>query len=128
MADFMRSKNSKYLYTQYKEKTPEYIDLKTVGLCTAYRYYYDSSKRTATMTLGAKALIFRNGFAQVERGGKYEDLKYNAVMQGDVYISENDAADLLGCYAEYITNTQYAICLTETMETKADEILEKLME
>ena len=128
LADRMRSKNSKYIYNQYKDKNPEYINLRTIGLCTSYRYYYDISKRTATMTLGAKAMIFRSGSAEVERNGKTEKLSYAAVMSGDVYVSEDDATDLLGCHSEYIPNSSYAICLTETMEGKAEEVLSNLEE
>ena len=128
LADLMRSKNSKYLYNQYKDKSPEYINLKTIGLCTAYRYYYEISRRTATMTQGGKTLIFRSGSGKVTRSGKEENLIYMAVLEGDLYVSEDDAAVLLGCHSEYIPNSGYAICLTESMESKAEEVLNTIMD
>ena len=124
----MRAKNSKYLYNQYAAKTPEYVNLKTVGLCTAYRYFYDISKRTATMTEGAKVMSFRSGSDTVMRSGKEEKLSYSSVMDGDVCISSDDAKALFGCTAEYISNTQYAVLLTGTMQGRAEEVLGSLME
>ena len=80
------------------------------------------------MTRGAMAMIFRSGSDQVEQSGKLDTLTFAAVMEGDIYISEDDAGKLLGCSAEYIPNTQYAICLTEVMEGMAEEALGVFME
>jgi hypothetical protein len=124
----MRSKNSKYLYNQYKEKNPEYVSLRTIGLCTDYRYYYDSSRRTATMTMGVNAMIFRSGSDQVELSEKTEKLTCATVLNGDVYIAKADAETRLGCTAEYVPNTQYAICITDSMEGKAKDVLKGIME
>ena len=128
LADLMRSKNSKYLYNQYKEKNPEYVSLRTIGLCTDYRYYYDSSRRTATMTMGVNAMIFRSGSDQVELSEKTEKLTCVTVLNGDVYIAKADAETRLGCTSEYVPNTQYAICITDSMEGKVKDVLKGIME
>lgn len=128
LADKMRSKNNKYLYNQYNLKTPEYISLKTIGDCTPYRYFYDNTKRTATMTQGAKAFVFVNGKQTVNRANDDEEMKYVTGMQKYPYISEDDAENLFGCTDEYVVKTSFAVCLTSSMESKVDEVLKALQE
>ena len=125
-ADQMRSKGNRYLYSQYSEKTPDYISLKTIGDCTPYRYFYDDSRRTATMTQGAKAYIFNTGNNMVIRGSDTEELKYIPVMQKYPYISGEDAEALFNCKDEYLSGTSFAVCLTGTMDAKVEEILSAL--
>ena len=125
-AELMRSKNSKYLYNQYDAKTPRYISLKTIGLTTQFRYYYDDTRRMATLTSGSKAYVFKNGSDSLERGGNGEKLKYEVVMQRYPYISEDDATDLFDCHSEYVTNSDYAVCLTGPMDGRAKELLDTL--
>ncbi|MBR6172930.1 MAG: hypothetical protein IKQ49_07120 [Eubacterium sp.] len=128
LSDLMRSKNSKYLYNQYREKNPVYVSLRTIGLCTAYRYFYDTSKRTATMTQGSKALIFQSGSGEVDANGSKEKLSYAAVMDGDVYIANEDAEKLLDCQGEYILNSSYAVCVNAAMEGRAEAVLSSITE
>ncbi|MCR5748252.1 MAG: hypothetical protein K6G03_11140 [Lachnospiraceae bacterium] len=125
-AEIMRSKNSKYLYNQYSAKSPRYISLKTIGDVSAYRYFYNDTKKQATMTSGSKAFIFTTGTATVERGGKDEQLNYETVFSKDAYISSDDATGLFECYCEYISGSSYAVCLNSAMEGKAKELLEAL--
>ena len=125
-AELMRSKNSKYLYNQYKDKTPRYISLKTIGQVSSFRYYYDDTRQKATLTSGVKAYVFKTGSNSLDRGGAGETLKYNVVMQKYPYISEDDAADLFDCHAEYVAGSGYAVCLTGTMEGEAKELLDAL--
>ena len=124
--DIMRSKGNKYMYSQYPEKTPDYISLKTIGDCTSYRYFYDDSRRTATMTQGAKAYVFNTGNNMVIRGNATEELKYNTVMQKNPYISGEDAEALFNCKDEYLNGTSFAVCLTGTMDARVEEILSAL--
>ena len=128
MASLMRSKDSKYLYDQYEDKNPEYINLKTIGLCTDYRYYYDTSKRSVTMSDGGNSIVFVSGSDQIQRGGQEEKLMYKTVSDGTLYLSEEDAGVLLRCYSEYVLNTEYAVCLTESMEGRVNEILGSILE
>ena len=44
-------------------------------------------------------------------------------MQSVPYVSEDDASDLFDCHSEYVTNSNYAVCLTGDMNGKADELL-----
>ncbi|MCR4786231.1 MAG: hypothetical protein K5847_06195 [Lachnospiraceae bacterium] len=125
-AELMRSKDSKYLYSQYEAKTPRYISLKTIGMCTPYRYYYDDSRKTATMTSGSKACIFKTGSDVLSRGGSAEQLKYSTVISRYPYISEDDATDLFDCHCEYVGSSSYGVCLTGAMEGKAKELLDAL--
>ncbi|MBO5551453.1 MAG: hypothetical protein J5966_05790 [Lachnospiraceae bacterium] len=127
-AELMRSKDSKYLYNQYETRSPRYISLRTIGLCSSFRYYYDDTRRTATLTSGAKAYVFRTGTDTVNRGGNDEKLKYETVMTRFPYISEADATDLFDCHAEYVTGSTYAVCLTGAMDGRAKELLEALNE
>ena len=125
-AELMRSKNNKYLYNQYDAKTPRYISLKTIGLCSSFRYLYDDTKRMATLGSGSRAFIFKSGSDSLTRGGSPEKLKYRIEMQSVPYISEDDAIDLFDCHAEYLTKSNYAVCLTGAMDGKAKELLDAL--
>ncbi|MCR4657919.1 MAG: hypothetical protein K5770_17100 [Lachnospiraceae bacterium] len=123
LADYMRSMNNKYLYGQYRDKTPKYISLKTIGLCTPYRYLYDDRKNTATMSQGASAYIFTTGSVNLERNsGDSETLSNAVVKAADPMISEDDAKNYFGVDAEYIYGSSYAVCLTDTMEAQAKEL------
>lgn len=125
-AELMRSKDSKYLYAQYDAKTPRYVSLKTIGQVSSFRYYYDDTRQTATLTSGVKAYIFKNGNDSLDRGGAAEKLKYQTVLQRYPYISEEDASDLFDCHAEYVVRSSYAVCLTGSMEGRAKELLDAL--
>ena len=125
-AELMRSKNSKYLYNQYDAKTPRYISLKTIGDCSSFRYFYDDTRRQATMTSGARAFIFKTGTDSLSRGAGTEKLKYDVVMQSVPYVSEDDASDLFDCHSEYVIDSNYAVCLTGAMDGRAKELLQAL--
>ncbi|MCR5775347.1 MAG: hypothetical protein K6G42_09715, partial [Lachnospiraceae bacterium] len=126
LSELMRSKDSKYLYNQYSDKTPRYISLKTIGLCSDYRYYFDDTRKTATLTSGSNVCIFQTGSDTLERGGNKEKLKYETVMSKYPYISEDDASAIFDCHSEYVVQSDYAVCLTGAMDSKAKELLEKL--
>ena len=128
MVEKMRSKDSKYLYSRYKKKNPEYVSLKTIGLVTSYRYYFNENKMTATLSKGSKSLIFSDGSNTVISDGEEKVIKYKTVMAGDQYIAEDDAISLMDCYSEYVLNSSYALCITGTMNTKADELVDTLSE
>ncbi len=125
LADILRSRDSIYLYSQYKDKTPRYVSLKTIGDCTKYRYLYDDTRKVATMTQGASALIFQVGSDSLKRnGGDTETLKNAVVKTKDPYISDEDAKNYFHVSAEYLYGSTYAVCLTETMDAAANEMLE----
>ena len=128
MVEKMRSKDSKYLYSRYKKKNPEYVSLKTIGLVTSYRYYFNENKMTATLSKGSKSLIFSDGSNTVISDGEEKVIKYKTVMAGDQYIAEDDAISLMDCYSEYVLNSSYALCITGTMNSKADELVDTLSE
>ncbi|MBQ1527713.1 MAG: hypothetical protein IIZ75_11290 [Lachnospiraceae bacterium] len=127
LADILRARRSGYLYVQYKDKTPRYINLKTIGSCTKYRYVYDDTRKTATMTRGAAAIILQVGSDKAKRTGSDEEtLKNIIVKSADPYISEDDAKNYFNVTSEYLYGTNYALCLTEPMDTAADEMLKTL--
>ena len=80
------------------------------------------------MTQGAKAFIFTVGAKTFERANDVENLKYATETQNNPYISEDDADDLFGCVAEYISGSGNAVCLTGNMDSRADEVLSMLQE
>jgi len=48
------------------------------------------------------------------------------VKSADPYISEDDAKNYFNVTSEYLYGTNYALCLTEPMDTAADEMLKTL--
>ena len=118
-----RETGNKYFYQKYKEKTPEYISLQTLGEVSEYRYYYDNSRKEATMTRGGTVYIFEANSDKVNMAGADSNLKYATGFSKYPYISEDDADVLFKCEAEYVNDTSYAVCLTEELESKAEELL-----
>ena len=123
-----RETGNKYFYLKYKDKVPEYISLKTLGEVSAYRYFYDDSKKEATMTRGSNVYIFRAGSDNVKRSGKDSSLKYDTVFSKVPYLSEDDSSDIFECDSEYVDNTAYSVCLTKELETSAAELLSEFEE
>ena len=80
------------------------------------------------MSKGALSSVFVVGNDNLVRGKDTENLKYSTVSQKDPYISEDDATDLFDVYCEYLVKTNYAVCLTATMDSRVKEVLEALQE
>ena len=126
-AEILRAKNSKYLYSQPKQKSPRYVSLKTIGDCTSYRYFYNDTRRTATMTKKANVLTFMTGSTRlVRKGGAKEQLSEAVILNKVPYVSEDDAKNLFQCDCEYLMGTSYGVCLPGTIEAEAEEIYNTL--
>ncbi len=126
------SGGNKYLYRQYSDnKSIEYIDLRVISAVTSYRYFYDETKATATVTSGSKVYIFKRGSDLMYRSSTDEEpeqMNTAVVSQGALMIGENDGSTYFGCSAEYAYGTDYAICLTGPMQAKVQEYTEALTE
>ncbi|MCR5155837.1 MAG: hypothetical protein K6C96_04070, partial [Butyrivibrio sp.] len=122
--------NNKFTYSQYTQsKSVEYINMETISNCTNYRYFYDDSKATATMTKGSRIYIFKRGSDQMYKqstDSEAEKMANKIVYSGRVYISEDDAKTYFGCEAEYAYKTDYAICLTAPKQTAVEEYTKAL--
>ena len=117
-----------YFYPKYKDRNPEYISLKTLGEVSGYRYFYDNSRKEATMTKGSTVCIFRAGSDSVRKGGTDGTLKYKTVFSKYPYISEEDSQDVFECSSDYVDATVYAVCLTKDLEKNADDLLKEFEE
>ncbi len=124
--------NNKFTYGQYGEsKATEYIDMSTLSNCTDYRYFYDDSKATATMTQGSKIYIFKRGSDEMYKqstDADPEEMKDKITYSGNVYIGEEDAQSYFKCESEYAYNTDYAICLTAPKQAAVKQYTEELSE
>ena len=123
---------NKYYYRQYgSNKSIEYIDMDTLSNVTPYRYFYDDSKSTATMTSGSKIYIFKRGSDEMHKQNLDSDpekLRTKTQYQRHVYLSEDDADNYFKCIAEYLNNTEYAVCLTGTMKSQVEDYVGQLEE
>lgn len=123
---------NKYVYSQYPEnKSTEYIDMNTLSKVTNYRYFYDDTKSEGTMTSGSKIYIFRRGSDEMHKQSMLtdgEDLTTKTVYSGNLYIAEDDSDSYFKCTSEYAYDTDYAVCLTPTMESKVQDYTESLSE
>ncbi|MCR5626469.1 MAG: hypothetical protein K6F99_04030 [Lachnospiraceae bacterium] len=127
-----RSLRNPYFFNQYtKDKTIEGISLKTVGDVTEYRYFYDDSKRTSTMTYGAKIYVFKNGSASYSIGkdsDKTENLTEKIVFSTVPYIAEADATNIFKCDTEYVSGSQTAVIVTSSMQSPVENLISALEE
>ncbi len=121
-----------YLYSQYgADKSRKFVSMEALSNCTDYRYFYDDSKATATMTKGSSVYIFKRGSDEMRKqslDAEAEKMNSKAVFSGVVYISEEDAQNYFNCTSEYAYDTNYAICLTATKQKQVDECVEELSE
>ncbi|MBQ9590458.1 MAG: hypothetical protein IJR29_09765 [Butyrivibrio sp.] len=128
----MISKNNKFIYRQYSsDRSKEYISMNTLSDCTSFRYFYDDNKATATMTKGSVIYIFKRGSNEMYKQSTSNDpeiLTEKIVYSGQIYIAEDDAQNYFNCLAEYLFNTQYAVCLTGSKQSKVDEYTQALQE
>jgi len=118
-----RETGNKYFYLKYKDKSPEYISLKTIGEVTKYRYFYDNTRKEATLTQGSNVYVFRADSDNVKRSGLDSELNYSTVFSKYPYVSEEDTGEIFNCDAEYVDNSAYAVCLTKELETLAGDLL-----
>ena len=99
--------------------------------CTDFRYFYDDTKATATMTRGSIVYIFKRGSDEMYKqstSSEGEQLNQKVAYSGVVYLDEDDTKNYFGCEAEYCNNTQYAICLTPTKQAAVKQYTETLEE
>jgi len=124
--------NNRFTYAQYSQsKSVEYINMETISDCTDYRYFYDDTKATATMTKGSRIYIFKRGSDRMYKqssNSEGEMMAEKIVYSGSVYISEDDAKTYFECDAEYAYKTDYAICLTAPKQTAVEEYTKALSE
>lgn len=124
--------NNKYMYDQYlSSKTVEYVNMRTLSLVTSYRYFYDETKATATLTKGSQVYIFKRGSSNMYNGSEEsepEEMTDQAIYQGELYVGETDTQRYFKCNAEYLKNSEYSLCLTQTMQTSVSEFVQTLSE
>ncbi len=124
------SGNNKYIYRQYSaNKSIEYVDLKVISDVTSYRYFYDQTKATATVTSGSKVYIFKRSSDQMYKGSTEEEpekMNDAAVSQGTMMLGETDTSKYFNCIGEYLYGSDYAVCLTGPMQSAVDQNVEAL--
>ena len=128
----LQQTNNKYLYRQYApDRSTEYIAMDTLSKCTAFRYFYDDAKATASMTKGSIIYIFKRGSNQMYKqstDNEPETMEKQIVYSGTVYIAENDADVYFKCTAEYCYGTEIAACIPATKLAKVEEYIETLQD
>ncbi|MCR5503813.1 MAG: hypothetical protein K6F53_12480 [Lachnospiraceae bacterium] len=119
-----------YIYTKYKgDLSGKYVSVQTISTHTNYRYIYSTSRHRATLTTpGGANYTFTLGSEEATHGGVAKTLSEKPVFQDSIYIADKDAKDFFGCSAEYVENTGNAVCVTESVNTDAEELYRKFTE
>lgn len=126
--DCMRNGN-KSLFVRYSGSGAEkYISAQTIGRVTDFRYIYSAGRRDAVLSGSGKTYRYSVGNSEVRlTDGTIEQMSSETVLQGNVaYIPEETGNKYFGCSVIYIEGTEYAVCVTEGMETTVEQLLEKL--
>ena len=126
--DCMRNGN-KSLFVRYSGSGAEkYISAQTIGRVTDFRYIYSAGRRDAVLSGSGKTYRYSVGNSEVRlTDGTIEQMSSETVLQGNVaYIPEEAGSKYFGCSVIYIEGTEYAVCVTEGMETTVEQLLEKL--
>lgn len=126
------TQKNKYTYRQYTgSKVVEYVNLRVLSDCSSYRYFYDESKATATVTKGGSVYIFRRGSDQMHNESmesEPEQMTDQAVYEGELFVGEADTSRYFKCVTEYVHGTKNAIILTSTMQSAVNEYVTSLEE
>lgn len=121
------SKNP-YLYEKYTLEEA-YMSLQALGQTLGYRYIFDDAHSTVTLQKGKSYYEFISASREYKReGGSKKELKTAPKLMGTLYIHGEDSQKIFSTKAEYISQAQYAVVGTTTVETQAKEIYERLME
>jgi hypothetical protein len=132
LAAGMYKKGNKYMYRKYSSGgASEYVSLKTIAYCTTFRYFYDDARTSATMTSNSLIYIFKRGSALMYKqttDSAPESLAAKPVVQGDMYLSEEDAMTYFGCSAEYLKGTNYALCITPKMQADIEQTVDAVID
>nr|MCR5102680.1 hypothetical protein [Butyrivibrio sp.] len=122
--------NNIYFYIQFNgTKTIEYASLKAVSDITSYRYFYDDTKKVATMTLGSTIYSFTTGSDQMYKGDTSSDpetMTRKLEFSGVPYLAEDDCVNYFKCDTEYIATSSYAVCYTNPMKAQVEEYISGL--
>ena len=127
-ADCMRNGN-KNLFVRYSGKGAEkYLSAQTIGRVTDYRYIYSASRRDAVLSGSGGTYHYSVGSSEVRlTDGTIEQMASETVLRGNVaYIPEEAGSKYFGCTVIYIEGTEYAVCVTDDMETTVEQLLENL--
>ena len=113
-----------YVYRKLKGETEEYLPLKLIAAGNGYRYVYSDSRREAVLSRRGALYCFTVSTAQVElRDGAVQQLTQTVRMQELPYIIEQDAETYFHCEAEYIENSDYGVCLNQSMQGMVEDII-----
>lgn len=117
-----------YAYKKLKGEAVAYIPLSVISMAGGYRYVYDDSNLQITLVKRSKNYGFTVYDKKIVLQGRDEKTMSEAVKLQDKlpYLAQADAATYFQCEAEYIEGTDYGICLTQAMQTQAEELLDTL--
>ena len=134
-----------FFYHQFTaDTTTEYVNLAAVDkprIYTGYRYVKQGRKVTMTQigraTMSGSYTFTIGSKDMYNRSGVKKDLTKNTAQQKDEYIrgsltrtyaylDEGDAVKYLGISCEYVNQSEYAVFLTTSMETKVSEFYDAI--
>lgn len=116
-----------YIYRKYDGDVGAYMSLQAVANTLGYRYIFDDAHYTVTLSKSKDYYEFTNGKTVYEMaGGKEQQLLKEAGFMSTIYIASEDSETIFKAKAEYIDDTDYAVLVTDSMESKISEMIEIL--
>ena len=116
-----------YIYRKYDGDVGAYMSLQAVANTSGYRYIFDDAHDTVTLSKSKDYYEFTNGKTVYEMaGGKEQQLLKEAGFMSTIYIASEDSETIFKAKAEYIDDTDYAVLVTDSMESKISEMIEIL--
>lgn len=116
-----------YIYLKCNKKAGEYVSLKAISNALNMRYLYKDGNYQVSLQKAGKVYAFDSSKLEVAvSDGNVIELKKKPVLMEDMYILNDDATELFGVKAMYLTNGSRAIAYTADMEQMADELLERM--
>lgn len=118
-----------YIYKKYDKDTEEYVSLNSISNVLGYRYVFDDAHYTVTLNKNGKYFKFSLKSKEYEMTGKEKGtLEKTPGLMSALYISENDSHSIFGADAEYIEGSDYAILVTEKIDSRIAELINILKE
>ncbi len=143
LLDQLLSEGNPFIYEKYHGTETDFlcVNLKAVDRCmefSGFRYVLKDGLHTMSQINGSASYIFEDGLATVLKSdGKRENINISPRSQTDVtidkyeikkfpYITKEDSEQYLNVSCYYIPETIYAVIKTDSMDEKAQQLLELL--
>ena len=126
--DMYQNKDS-YVYSKLSGESQEYVSLKSIGAVLGYRYVFDDTHYSVTLSRGTTYNTFVKGEATYTKTGEKTDTLSTAPKyQASLYLISDDAYSIYRVSAGYVRQCDYAIVVTAQVSSLTDTLYNEMVD